>query len=51
MFAWQKDNRIYITLKDTKPVEDPEIVVGEGSDGEATIVVNGEVVAGEGITE
>lgn len=51
MFVYQKDNRINVVLNGNLPSETPDMVFGEGVDGEATIVVGTDVVAGAGLTE
>lgn len=47
MFVYEKDNKINIVLKGNMPVEAPDVVVGEGADGKAEVIINGKKVTVE----
>lgn len=47
MFVYEKDNKVNVVLKGNLPVEDPDIVIGEGVDGTGEITINGKKVTVE----
>lgn len=47
MFVYEKDNKVNVVLKGNLPAENPDIIIGEGTDGKGEITVNGKKVTVE----